>query len=42
MAPQSENLRGMLDSLVNRMQGQVSDNTVIDIEKNGEDSSIET
>jgi hypothetical protein len=39
---QSENLRGMLDSLVNKMQGQVSDETVIDIEKNGDDSSIET
>jgi hypothetical protein len=39
---QSENLRGMLDNLVNKMQGQVIDETLIDIETNGEDNSIET
>jgi len=43
---QSENLRGMLDSLVNKMQGKVTEETVInidiDIEKNEDDGSIET
>ena len=39
---QSENLRGMLDNLVNKMQGQVIDETLIDLETNGKDNSVET
>ncbi len=37
---QSENLRAMLDSLVSKMQGQVTDDKVIDIEKNEEENSV--
>jgi methyl-accepting chemotaxis protein len=34
---QSENLRGMLDNLVNKMQGQVIDETLIDVLKTKDD-----
>jgi HAMP domain-containing protein len=34
---QSENLRGMLDNLVNQMQDQVIDETLMDVQKNEED-----
>jgi hypothetical protein len=39
---QSENLRGMLDNLVNKMQGQVIDEPLIDVQKIEEDGPVGT